>query len=112
MAAERPDAADGLAEILEEDLDSDSVFESERLRAVLRILGMPDWIVAAVALPHDIPTGPRAHDLTRVRVGASGARGVLRDVFVRRLRRRRIPPAVIADPPRQGGMGGLEPWMF
>ncbi|MFH8249208.1 hypothetical protein ACH3VR_02415 [Microbacterium sp. B2969] len=110
--AQRPDAAEALAELLEDELDPDSVFESERLRGALRLLGMPDWIVAANALPHDIPTGPRARDLMRVRVGATGAAGVLRDVFVRRLRRRRIPPAVIADPPRQGGMSGLEPWMF
>ncbi|WP_345800010.1 hypothetical protein AAIB33_11040 [Microbacterium sp. AZCO] len=110
--AGRPEVGEELAELLEDELDPDSVFESERLRQVLRLLGMPDWIVAANALPRDIPTGPRARELTRVRVGATGVAGVMRNVFVRRLRRRRIPPAVIADPSRQGGMDGLEPWMF
>lgn len=110
--AGREDAADDLIEILDEELDPESVYESERLRQVLRLLGMPDWLVAADALPRDIPTGPRARDLTRLRAGVPGAPGVLRDLFVRRLRRRRTPPPAIADPPRGGGMSGLEPWMF
>ncbi|MEU1971006.1 hypothetical protein ABZ477_05085 [Microbacterium sp. NPDC019599] len=110
--AARPDAAEELTEMLEEELDPDSVFESERLRGILRLLGMPDWLVAAGALPHDIPTGPRASELTRLRAGATSGPGILRSAFVRGLRRRRTPAPTIADPPRNGGMDGLEPWMF
>ena len=53
-AAGRPEAADGLADALAEELDADSVFESERLARVLGLLGMPRWIVASAALPRDI----------------------------------------------------------
>jgi hypothetical protein len=111
-SAGRVDAADDLLELLAEELDPDSVSESERLRQVLRMLGMPQWIVAANSLPRDIPTGPRARELTHLRAGEPGARGILRNAFVRRLRRRRIPAPVITDPPRGGGMDGIEPWMF
>jgi hypothetical protein len=110
--AGRTEVVDDLVETLEDELDPDSVYESERLRQVLRLLGLPDWIVAANALPRDIPTGPRARELTHLRAGVAGARGILRDVFIRSLRRRRMPPPVIADPPRSAGMSGLEPWMF
>ena len=110
--AGRAEATDDLTELLGERLDSDSVYESERLRQMLRLLGMPDWLVAANALPRDIPTGPRARDLTHLRAGIPGAGGILRHVFVRRLRRRRMPRPAIADPPRQTGMDGIEPWMF
>ena len=105
------DATDDLAELLSEELDSDSVFESERLFRVLRMLGLPNWIVAAASLPRDIPTGPRARQLTRLRAGATGLAGVVENAIVRRARRRRPPPPVIADPPRSS-MPGLEPWMF
>lgn len=110
----RPEAAEALTELLDEDLDTESVFESERLRGVLRLLSLPDWVVAAGSLPRDIPTGPRAAELTRMRVGRTGAAGVLANAALRRLRRRWSPPPVIADPPREGmgGMEGIEPWMF
>ncbi|QIG39879.1 hypothetical protein G5T42_10605 [Microbacterium sp. 4R-513] len=111
--AGREDAADDLAELLGEELDPDSVYESERLRHVLRLLGMPDWIVAANALPRDIPTGPRAAELVRLRGGRTGFEGWARHAFIRRLRRGRVAPPAIPDPPRQSeGMGGIEPWMF
>jgi hypothetical protein len=111
--AGREDAGEDVEELLGEELDPDSVYESERLRQLLRLLGMPVWIVAVGALPRDIPTGPRAADLQRLRAGGSGFPGWARHAFVRRMRRRRTAPAAIADPPRQSpGMGGMEPWMF
>ncbi len=109
--ADDADDAEKLAELLDEELDGESVFESERLRDVLRLLGLPMWPVASGALPRDIPTGPRAADLTRLRAGASGAAGLARNVVITRMRRRRTPPAVIADPPRSD-MSGFEPWML
>lgn len=112
--ARTPQAAERLTEILAEELERDSVSESERLRSILRLLTLPDWIVATGSLPADIPTGPRAADLTRLRVGMPGVAGLWRHLAVRRVRRRRTPPPVIADPPRENGPGmeGIEPWMF
>ncbi len=107
----RADAAAELTELLEEELDPDSVYESERLRAVLRLLALPTWIVASGALPHDIPTGPTAAELTRMRGGATGSAAVVRAPVVRWIRRRQTAPPVIADPPRGGG-AGFEEWMF
>ena len=107
----RPDAAEELFELLEEELDPDSVFESERLGRVLRLLGMPDWIVAAGALPRAMPRGPDASQLSRMRAGAMGVAGRSRDALLRPVRRRQHPPPVIADPPTGGGMGE-EYWMF
>ena len=108
---ERPDAVDELTELLDEELDPDSVYESERLRSVLRLLGLPPWIVAAGALPEDIPTGPKAAELTRLRAGATGYTGRTLGPALRALRRRQTPPPVIADPPRSLG-GGFEEWML
>jgi hypothetical protein len=108
---DRADAAEELTELLDEELDPESVFESERLDTLLRALGLPTWIVAAGALPHDIPTGPRANELTRLRAGASGLSARARDSVVRAARRRQSPPWVIAEPPRMSG-GGFDEWMF
>lgn len=107
----RTHAAEDLIELLEDELDPESVFESERLGRVLRLLGLPDWIVAAGALPRPMPRGPRASDLTRMRAGATGVAGRSRDALVRRIRRRQHPPPVIADPPTGAGMGD-QYWMF
>jgi hypothetical protein len=107
----RADAADELVELLDEELDPDSVYESERLRTLLRMLGLPAWIVAAGALPEDIPTGPKAADLTRLRAGATGYTGRTLGPALRAVRRRQTPPPVIADPPRSLG-GGFEEWML
>ena len=60
----RADAADELTELLEEELDPDSVYESERLRTVLRLLGLPgvDRRGRRAAARHpDRPEGRRAH---------------------------------------------------
>lgn len=107
----RPAAADELAELLEEELDSDSVYESERLGTTLRLLGLPAWIVSAGSLPRAMPRGPSVAELTRLRAGLTGVAGRSRDALLRPMRRRQNPPAVIEEPPTGGGMG-LESWMF
>jgi hypothetical protein len=108
---DRPEAGEDLAAVLEEELDIESVFESERLARVLDLLGLPRWLVAAGSLPRDIPTGPRAIDLIRLRGGAAGLAGRVRGVAIHPIRRRAVPPPILADPPRSFG-AGLEPWMF
>ena len=108
---DRPDAVEKLTELLEDELDPDSVYESERLGQVLRLLGLPAWLVAAGQLPHAMPTGPRSAELIRMRAGRTGVAGVIAGMFVRPVRRRQQPPPVIADPPKGGGMG-FEEWMF
>lgn len=100
-----------LTELLEEELDSGDVFESERLAEVSRLLGLPRWLVAAGSLPHDIATGPPAAELTRLRAGVAGAAGRVREAPLRALRNRQHPPPVIADPPSGGGMD-FEAWML
>jgi len=107
----RPDAAEQLSELLAEELDPDSVYESERLGSVLRLLALPAWIVAAGALPRAMPRGPAVSDLTRLRAGLTGVAGRSRDALLRPVRRRQTPPPVIEDPPSSAGMG-FEPWMF
>src|SRR5689334_20677042 len=52
-ACAHPQAAAELTELLAEQLDPDNVIESERLSAVLRLLHLPTWLVAASALPRD-----------------------------------------------------------
>jgi hypothetical protein len=96
-----PDAADDLAELLAEELDPESVIESERLAGVLRLLGLPGWVVAASSLPRDVPAGPRADALTRLGAGTDGIAGRLRGRAVEVVRRRRTPP----DPVPEGRQG-------
>jgi hypothetical protein len=107
----RPDAAEDLAAVLEQELDIESVSESERLAQVLDLLRLPRWLVAVGSLPNDIPTGPRAIDLIRLRGGAAGMAGRARGVVIRPIRRRADPPPIVADPPRSGGLG-MDPWLF
>jgi hypothetical protein len=109
VACGRPEAEDDLAEVLAEELDPESVIESERLARVLRLLGLPTWLVAAPALPGDIPTGPSAREMTRLGAGVPGLLGRLCGLAVR-LVRRRTPPPVIEDPPR--GSSGFDPWLY
>jgi hypothetical protein len=109
-ACGRPDAADDLAEMLAEELDVESVIESERLAAVLRLLGLPVWLASAGSLPRDIPTGPRARDMTRLGAGTEGLVGLLYGRAARVVRRHRPPPPAVEDPPR--GSTDIEPWMF
>jgi hypothetical protein len=109
-ASGRPDAGDDLAEVLAEDLDPDSVIESERLGAVLRLLGLPGWLVAAGSLPRNPPTGPRTRAMTRLGAGVSGWRGRLAGRAVEVVRRRRRPPRAITDAPR--GRRDIDPWLM
>ena len=110
-ACGRPEVAEDLVEVLGEELDADSVYESERLASVLRLLGLPAWIVATAALPRDIATGPRTRDLVRLGAGAQGFAGHVLGRAADVRRRRQQPPPVIADPPRSHGVG-MDPWLF
>lgn len=105
-----PAAAGDLAEVLGEELDSESVFESERLARVLRLLRLPTWLVAAATLPRDVPTGPRRRDLTRLGAGVPGVPGWLCGRAVNVVRKRRPPPPAVTDPPR--GHSGVDPWLL
>jgi hypothetical protein len=107
--AERPDAAGDLGELLADELDPDSVIESERLSKVLRLLGLPTWLVAAATLPKDIPTGPRGRDLTRLGAGRTGFGGRLAGRAAEVLRKRRRPPPVVTDAPKGQRM---DPWLM
>lgn len=82
---------DELTELLAEELASDSVFESERLTALARALGLPDWLAAADSLPRSVPGGPAAGETTRLRAGATGLAGVARGAVMGQVRRRRRP---------------------
>jgi hypothetical protein len=107
----RPEAEEELTELLGEELDPDSVSESERLGQVLRLLDLPGWIVAAGELPRSMPRGPKVSELEHLRAGATGFAGRSRDAVVRPLRRRQDAPPLIDDPPTGGGIG-YEEWMF
>ncbi len=78
-----------LEERLAEWLDPESVFESERLAAVLGLLGLPTWLVSARSLPRDVPAGPRAADVTRLGSGRTGLGGRLVGGVTGVVRRRR-----------------------
>jgi hypothetical protein len=110
-ACGRPDAAADLSETLAEELDPDSVIESERLAGVVRLLGLPGWLVAASSLPRDPPTGPRARDMTRLGAGVPGLPGMVCGWAVDVIRRRRPPPPAVTDPPRGAG-GDIDPWLL
>lgn len=90
-AAGQPGAAEDLTELLGEEIDRDSTFESERLRAALRLLGMPTWLVASGSLPRDVPSGPRRGETTRLGAGRPGTAGRLSGLATRRVRRHRPP---------------------
>jgi hypothetical protein len=79
-AVGKPDVGDELEELLAEPL-SESENESERLTQVLRLLGAPTWIVAADALPKDVPSGPRAKEFTRLGAGKEGVQGRIDDAL-------------------------------
>jgi hypothetical protein len=71
-ACGRSDYAEELAELLGEMLDEESQIESERLSIVLRLLGLPRWLVAANSLPRDVPAGPNAQEFVRLFRGGTG----------------------------------------
>ncbi len=99
-----------LEELLAEELDPDSVIESERLAPVLRLLGLPGWLVASAALPRDVPGGPPARAFTRLGAGVPGVRGRLLGAAAEVARKRRRPAPVVPDPPR--ATSGPDPWLF
>jgi hypothetical protein len=99
-AVGRPEVADDLAEVLAEELATDDEIESERLTRVLRLLALPDWLVAASSLPHDVPGGPRSGEFTRLGAGRPGVTGRVAGRAARVVRDRRKPPPVVTDPPR------------
>lgn len=76
QAVRKPEVGEELEEVLDEYL-SESENESERITKVLRLLGAPTWIVAADALPRDVPAGPRAKEFTRLGAGKEGVQGLL-----------------------------------
>jgi hypothetical protein len=83
------DPDDELNELLAETLDPESVFESERLAGVLRVLELPSWLVSAQSLPGDVPAGPRRTELTRLGAGRSGVGGLVTGALSRVVRRGR-----------------------
>lgn len=105
----RPDAAEDLEKLLAEELDPESVIESERLAGVVRLLGLPRWLVGASALPRDVPAGPRAREFTRLGAGRSGFAGWLGGRAVDVVRRRRPPPPAVINARRGGAM---DPWLL
>jgi hypothetical protein len=105
----RPDVADDLAGLLAEELDAESVIESERLAGVLRLLDLPHWLVAAAALPRDVAGGPRARELTRLGAGLPGPAGRVWGWAAGLVRRHRRPPPVLTNPPRGAT---TDPWLF
>jgi hypothetical protein len=109
-ALDKPEVAGQLEDLLLEELDADSVIESERLAEVLRMLGLPRWLISSASLPRDVPGGPRARDLTRLGAGVPGVPGRLLGGAVDVVRSRRSPPPVVADPPRAAP--GMDPWLF
>ena len=109
-AVGRPEAAEELAELLAEELDPDSVIESERLARVLRLLGLPEWIVASASLPRDVPAGPASREFTRLGFGVPGPGGRVVGRVAQVARTRRRPPPVVVDPPRGGR--AAEPWLW
>jgi hypothetical protein len=108
-AVGRPEAAEDLAELLGEEVDPDSVIESERLTGVVRLLGLPSWLVSVASLPRDVPGGPRARELTRLRTGRRGLAGRASSVVTEQIRGRRRPPPAVIDPPRGSAP---DPWLF
>lgn len=86
-----PAAADELHEVLAEELDPESVIESERLDSVLRLLDLPRWLVSADSLPGDVPAGPRRSELTRLGAGREGLGGRVAGTLTGVLRKRRRP---------------------
>lgn len=102
-ACGRPELGDQLEELLTEPLDPDEEIESERLTEVLRLLGLPTWLVNAWRLPRGTPTGPPGRDLVRLGAGLTGVLGWMTGRAAARVRRWRPPPPVLADPPRDSG---------
>ncbi len=108
-AAGVPEAAGDLSELLADELDPDSVIESERLLGVLRALGLPTWLVASASLPRDVPGGPRRGEVTGLGAGVPGLPGRVAGRAAQAIRRRRRPAPVVVDPPRGARP---DPWLW
>ncbi|MFZ0160395.1 MAG: hypothetical protein WAL50_15320 [Kineosporiaceae bacterium] len=87
-ACGHPEVSDELTELLAEELDPESVFESERLDSVLRLLDLPRWLVAVTSLPGDVPSGPRRSELVRLGAGREGVTGRVAGAMTGVVRRR------------------------
>lgn len=81
------DADDDLPDLLDEEL-GESTSESERLLSLLRLLGLPTWIVSSDSLPRDVPGGPRRGTVTRLGAGREGVGGWFADRVRRPVRPR------------------------
>lgn len=84
---EASDPEDALADLLADDLGED-ISESERLTGVLRLLGLPTWLVAADSLPKRVPGGPEREQVTRLGAGKPGVSGRLAEVLTKPTRPR------------------------
>ena len=100
-----------LVDLLEEELDDESAYESERLRDALRLLRLPEWIVPSGGLPRHPPTGFSRTALTRYRVGRTTVDARLEDAFLRPFHKRQTPPPISDDPPRTMGGEEWQLWM-
>lgn len=80
--------ADELAEMLDDDLGEDTS-ESERLTGILRILGLPTWIVSSDSLPRRVPGGPDKDQVTRLGAGKPGVQGRFAEAFTKPARPKR-----------------------
>ena len=89
FGAAEPDGHERLVEILGEILDEEEQTESERLWAVLRLLGMPSWLVASAALPKDVLGGPSKKDVLLLFRGHEGWWARIAAWLTGRQRRRR-----------------------
>lgn len=82
------DEDDALAELLAEDLGEDTS-ESERLTGILRILGLPTWIVSSDSLPRRVPGGPDKDEVTRLGAGKPGVQGRFAEALTKPARPKR-----------------------
>lgn len=89
--AGRGEVAEDLVALLGEEIDRAGTYESERLRAALRLLGMPAWLIASDSLPRNVPGGPSRDQVLRLGAGASGPVGLAKGAVMQAVRRRRPP---------------------
>lgn len=88
LAAFDADDEDGkLNELLDEDLGEDTN-ESERLTGILRVLGLPTWIVSSDSLPRRVPGGPDREQVLKLGAGKPGVQGWFADALRRPARPR------------------------
>ena len=102
-----PGAADALRDVLAEEADPEVHIESERLGHVLRLLGLPAWLVSAWGLPRRVYGAPDPRSLTRLRAGRTGVAAAVvgpAAELARRVRQavRRLPDGPRPDPEAAG----------